>query len=131
MPGSSGIVEHEWPGTEEAFGGFEPEVVAGLDDQDIDTLAVDPRVVRNRSKIASIRDNARWIVRVAAAEGSFGKFLADWPEDDVVGLWAEMRKQGARLGGMTGPFILRLVGWLRDRVHRGWPSPFGISSTWG
>ena len=104
------IVEHKWPGTEEAFAGFEPAVVAGFEDRDVEELASDPRVVRNRSKIISIRDNARWIMRVAAAQGSFGRFLADWPEDDIVGLWEELRKQGARLGGMTGPFFLRQVG---------------------
>ena len=104
------IVEHKWPGTEEAFAGFEPAVVAGFEDRDVEELASDPRVVRNRSKITSIRDNARWIMRVAAAQGSFGRFLADWPEDDIVGLWEELRKQGARLGGMTGPFFLRQVG---------------------
>src|SRR5438132_6296780 len=44
------IVEHKWPGTEEAFAGFEPEVVAGLEDRDLEELAGDPRVIRNRSK---------------------------------------------------------------------------------
>jgi 3-methyladenine DNA glycosylase Tag len=104
------IVEHKWPGTEEVFSGFEPEILAGLEDRDVDDLAIDPRVIRNRSKIASIRDNARWMVRVAAAEGSFAKYLADWPEGDVVGLWEELRNKGSRLGGMTGPFFLRQIG---------------------
>src|SRR5882724_3144061 len=104
------IVEHKWPGTEEAFAGFEPEIVAGFGDQEIDDLANDPRIVRNRSKIESIRDNARWMLRIAAEHGSFAKFLADWPDDDVVGLWAALRKGGSRLGGMTGPFFLRQVG---------------------
>ena len=104
------IVEHKWPGTEEAFAGFEPEVVAGLADHDLDDLANDPRIVRHRSKIESIRDNARWMVRVAAKHGSFAKFLAEWPENDVVGLWQELHASGSRLGGMTGPFFLRQIG---------------------
>ena len=104
------IVEHKWEGIEEAFSGFEPEIVAGFEEREIDDLANDPRVVRNRSKIESIRDNARWMLRVAAAHGSFGKFLAEWPDDDVVGLWEELQKEGSRLGGMTGPFFLRQVG---------------------
>jgi 3-methyladenine DNA glycosylase Tag len=104
------IVEHKWPGTEEAFAGFEPEVVAGFGDQEIEELANDPRVVRHRAKIESICENARWMVRLAAEHGSFAKFLADWPDDDVIGLWEELKKQGSRLGGMTGPFFLRQIG---------------------
>ena len=104
------IVDHMWAGIEEAFAGFEPEIVAGLESPDLDDLASDPRMIRHRSKIESIRDNARWMLRVGAAHGSFGKFLADWPDDDLVGLWAELRKQGSRLGGMTGPFFLRQIG---------------------
>ncbi len=104
------IVEHMWPGTEEAFGGFEPEIVAGFGDMEIEELANDPRLIRHRAKIESICENARWMVRIAAEHGSFAKFLADWPDDDVVGLWQELRKSGSRLGGMTGPFFLRQIG---------------------
>jgi len=104
------IVEYKWPDMEEAFAGFDPAMVAGLDARDLDALAGDPRIIRNRAKIESVHDNARWMVRVAAAHGSFGKFLAEWPENDIVGLWEELRKSGARLGGMTGPFFLREVG---------------------
>jgi 3-methyladenine DNA glycosylase Tag len=104
------IVDHMWPGTEEAFGGFEPEIVAGYGDLETAELANDPRVIRHRAKIESICENARWMVRVAAARGSFAAFLADWPRDDVVGLWQALRDDGSRLGGMTGPFFLRMVG---------------------
>jgi len=104
------IVEYKWPGTEEAFGGFEPEIVAGFGDQEIEELVNDPRVVRHRAKIESICANARWMVRIAAEHGSFAKYLADWPEDDMVGLWEELKKSGSRLGGMTGPFFLRQIG---------------------
>ncbi len=104
------IVEHKWPTIEEVFAGFDPELVAGLGDRDVDDLIADPRVIRNRSKIESVRENAAWMVRVAAAHGSFGSFLGNWPTEELVELWAELRKEGSRLGGMTGPFFLREVG---------------------
>lgn len=104
------IVDHMWPGTEEVFAGFEPEIVAGFGEMEIEELVNDPRTMRHRAKITSICENARWIVRVAGEHGSFAKFLADWPDDDVVGLWEELRTKGSRLGGMTGPFFLRMVG---------------------
>jgi 3-methyladenine DNA glycosylase Tag len=104
------IVEYKWPAMEEAFGGFRPEIVAGLEDRDIEDLLADPRAIRHRAKIRSVRENASWMARVAASHGSFGRFLGDWPSDDVVGLWAELRRESSRLGGMTGPFFLREVG---------------------
>jgi len=104
------IVEHRWPSMEEAFGGFRPELVAALEERDVDDLLADPRAIRNRVKIQSVQENAAWMVRVAAAHGGFGSFLGGWPAEDVVGLWAEMRREGSRLGGMTGPFFLREVG---------------------
>jgi 3-methyladenine DNA glycosylase Tag len=104
------IVDHMWPGTEEAFAGFEPEIVAGYGDLEIAELASDPRVIRHRAKIESVCENARWMMRLAGAHGSFAKFLADWPQDDIVGLWQALRDDGSRLGGMTGPFFLRMVG---------------------
>ena len=104
------IVEYKWPAMEEAFAGFRPEIVAGLEDRDIEDLLADPRAIRHRAKIRSLRENASWMVREAASHGSFGTFLGDWPSDDIVGLWAELRRQGSRLGGMTGPFFLREVG---------------------
>jgi 3-methyladenine DNA glycosylase Tag len=102
------IVEYKWPTMEEAFAGFDPELVGGLSDSD--DLVADPRAIRNRSKIESVRENAAWMVRVAAAHGSFGSFLGGWPAENLIGLWDELGKNGSRLGGMTGPFFLREVG---------------------
>ncbi len=104
------IVEYKWPAVEETFAGFDPEIVAGLDHRAIEEMLSDPRAIRHRGKIESIRDNAAWMLRVGAPEGGFGAFLAKWPEEDVVGLWAELKKSAKRLGGMTGPFFLRFVG---------------------
>ncbi len=104
------VVENMWPGFEEAFGGFEPPRVAFLTDADIDELAQDRRIVRHRGKIAATRVNARMVVEVAADHGSFARFLAEWPADDVVGLWAFLKAEGSRLGGMTGQYLLRRLG---------------------
>jgi 3-methyladenine DNA glycosylase Tag len=104
------VVENMWPGFEQAFGGFEPPRVAFMSSADIDALALDKRIVRHRGKIAATRDNARMVVEVAADHGSFGRFLAEWPEHDLVGLWTYLKREGSRLGGMTGPYLLRRLG---------------------
>jgi 3-methyladenine DNA glycosylase Tag len=90
------IVEYKWPAMEEAFAGFRPEVVAGLEDSDIEDLLADPLAIRHRAKLRRVRENASWMLRVSANHGSFGRFLADWPSSDVVGLWATC---GAKAAG--------------------------------
>ncbi len=45
-----------------AFAGFDPAVVAGFDDADVERLMADTGIVRNRLKITSAIDNARaWL----------------------------------------------------------------------
>ncbi len=104
------VIEAKWEGFEEAFGGFEPEVVASLDASAIDALASDTRIVRNRPKILATVNNARFVQDVSAEHGGFGCWLADWSPDDTVGLWRALKSGGDRLGGDTGPWFLRLVG---------------------
>jgi 3-methyladenine DNA glycosylase Tag len=66
--------------------------------------------VRHPQKIASVRENARFVIDVAREHGSFGKFLAAWPADDQVGLLDVLAKRGSRLGGKTGQYFLRFIG---------------------
>jgi len=104
------IIENKWPGFEEVFHDFDTMHCAMLSDEDLEQLSVDKRIVRNARKIASVRHNAQFVREVAREHGSFGKYLADWPEDDVVGLWNELKRRGDRLGGATSGFFLRFVG---------------------
>jgi len=50
-------------------------------------------------------------VSVAKQHGSFGKFLANWPETDQVGLMDYLHKNASRLGGATCQYFLRFEGW--------------------
>ena len=104
------VIENKWPGFEEAFGGFDPNDMAMLFEDRIDRLTQDTRIVRNRSKIETVPHNARFILEVAEEHGSFGKFMAGWPESDQVGLMDLLKKRGARLGGMTGQYFIRFAG---------------------
>ena len=67
--------------------------------------------MRNPQKIRSVRDNAKFVSEIAAEHGSFGKFLAAWPADDQVGLLEVFAKRGSRLGGFSGQYLLRFLGW--------------------
>ncbi|UCI05344.1 DNA-3-methyladenine glycosylase I [Mesorhizobium sp. B1-1-8] len=105
------VIEQKWPGFEEAFLGFEPKRLLFQPDDFWHELASDSRIVRNPQKIKSVRDNAAFVDRVSKEHGSFGKFVAEWPADDQVGLTAYLAKNGSRLGGNTGQYFLRWLEW--------------------
>ena len=105
------VIEKKCPGFEEAFLGFAPRRLLFQPAEFWDGLASDRRIVRNPQKIRSVRDNARFVSDIAAEHGSFGRFLAAWPADDQVGLLDLLAKRGSRLGGNTGQYFLRFIGW--------------------
>jgi hypothetical protein len=47
---------------------------------------------------------------ISDAQGSFGAWLADWPASDIVGLWDDLAKRFAQMGGNSGPSFLRMAG---------------------
>ena len=104
------VIEKKWPGFEAAFLGFEPARLLLQPDEFWEGLAGDKRIVRNPQKIMAVRDNARFVANIAREHGSFGKFLAQWPVSDQVGLLDLLGKRGARLGGRSGPYFLRFIG---------------------
>lgn len=105
------VIDKKWPGFEEAFLGFDPKRLLFQPAEFWDKLASDTRIVRNAQKIRSVRDNARFVTEIAAEHGSFGKFLAAWPADDQAGLLDVLDKRGSRLGGFSGQYLLRFLGW--------------------
>ncbi len=105
------VIEQKWPSFEEAFLEFQPKRLLFQPDDFWHDLASDKRIVRNPQKIRSVRDNAAFVQKVSDEHGSFGRFLAAWPADDQVGLTAYLGKHGSRLGGNTGQYFLRWVGW--------------------
>jgi 3-methyladenine DNA glycosylase Tag len=105
------VIREKWPGFEEAFLEFEPKRLLFQPDDYWHDLTADRRIVRNPQKIRAGRDNAAFVTRVAAEHGSFGKFLAGWPRNDQIGLMGFLGKNGTRLGGNTGQYFLRWLGW--------------------
>jgi 3-methyladenine DNA glycosylase Tag len=105
------VIREKWPGFEEAFLGFEPKRLLFQPDDYWHDLASDKRIVRNPQKIRAVRDNAALVTRISAEYGSFGKFLANWPKNDQIGLMGFLGKNGTRLGGNTGQYFLRWTGW--------------------
>lgn len=105
------IIEQKWPGFEEAFSGFVPVYWQQVPPERLEALAKDERIVRDMQKIATVPRNAFMIADASEQHGGFGKFLADWPSSDQVGLLLWLKKNGARLGGASAQYFLRMVGW--------------------
>jgi 3-methyladenine DNA glycosylase Tag len=105
------VIEQKWPGFEQAFLRFDPKRLAFQPDEFWEKLTADKRIVRNGQKIMAVRDNAHFVRAVAEEHGSFGKFLAGWPPSDYVGLLDFLAKRGSRLGGNTGQYFLRFLGY--------------------
>ena len=72
--------------------------------------SADSRLIRHGGKIRAVRDNAATMLEIAAAQGGFGAWLADWPVADIIGLWEALAKRFSQMGGNSGPTFLRMVG---------------------
>jgi len=104
------VVRNKWPDFERVFFEFNIEKILLIPDEMLEQKATDPSIIRNYTKVKTIRDNAIMIDTVAREFGSFAKFVDDWPSEDIIGLWAYLKKHGSRLGGNTGPYGLRTMG---------------------
>ncbi|MFC4700797.1 DNA-3-methyladenine glycosylase I [Glaciecola siphonariae] len=104
------VVRQKWPNFEEVFWQFDIDKILMMPDEMMEQKATNPAIIRNLNKVRTIRDNAMMLKDISNEHGSVGKWLADWPEDDTVGLWGYLKTHGARLGGNTGPYSLRAIG---------------------
>jgi 3-methyladenine DNA glycosylase Tag len=104
------LVDAKWPAFEEVFHGFDPRRVRAMADEDLEKLLGDARLIRHWGKLKSVRDNAAAMLALAGEHGGFGKWLAGWPGEDIVGLWEALAKGFSQMGGNSGPSFLRMVG---------------------
>lgn len=105
------IVNNKWANFEEVFWNFDIERLLMMPEDMLERKASDPGIIRNYSKVKTVLQNAVMISDTERrANCSFGEFIANWPEDDVISLWIYLKKHGSRLGGNTGPYALRTLG---------------------
>lgn len=104
------VVDARWPAFEDAFHGFEPGAVRAMSDEDLEALMGDARLIRHWGKIKATRENAAAMGRLAEEIGGLGRYLADWPGEDIVGLWQDIAKRFKQMGGSSAPVFLRMVG---------------------
>ena len=118
------VVESKWPGIRAAFHDFDAEAVAAMGDVEINELAEDSRVIRNRRKLAATADNARRLIELDDEHGGFQKYLRS--HDDFDATVAALRKDFKFLGDFGSYLFLYVVGeevpphdeWVASRKRR-------------
>ena len=116
-------------GLREAFAGFEPEVVAGLD---VRRLLEDARVIRNRTKLEAIVQNAKATIamrgetplpeliwsfrrRPRRAPRNYGEMVSFTPESKA--LAKELKRRGFAFVGPTTVYsTMQAVGVVNDHL---------------
>jgi 3-methyladenine DNA glycosylase Tag len=104
------VIEQKWPDFEDLFHGFDINAVLGMQPDEWEEIRQDARIVRNNQKITSIRVNAQFIEDISLESESFARYIVDWPESNLVGLFDLLKRRGSRLGGNSGQRFLRNVG---------------------
>ena len=104
------VVDSKWPVFEDVFHGFDPRRVHAMSDEEVEDLMKDARLIRHLGKLRAVHANAAAFLALARDEGGMGNFLAGWPREQVVELWATLAKRFAQMGGNSAPRFLRMVG---------------------
>lgn len=123
-----------------AFGGFDPEVLAGWDDDDVERLMQDAGIIRNRNKIEATLGNARVLRNLVAADGEGALDRLVWgfappprarrPETldelpavtaESTALSVELRRRGFRFVGPTTVYaLMQSAGLVDDHLLGCW-----------
>ena len=102
------VVEAKWPGTRAALLDFDPERVADLTPEDVDRLASDQRLVRNRRKIEATVSNAQTMLDLDREYRGFKRYLTSFASFEAVS--ADLVKRFKFLGATGAYYFLYVVG---------------------
>jgi DNA-3-methyladenine glycosylase I len=102
------VVEAKWDGFRKALKGCDPSKVADLTPRDVDRLAEDATIIRNRKKIEATVENAETMLALDKEHGGFGKYLRSHGGfDETV---SDLRKRFRFLGDTGSYYFLYCVG---------------------
>lgn len=104
------VVEHKWADFERVFGNFDVHSVAYLSDEAIDAMLEDPSIIRHHKKLLAARENAVFLLELAAEHGTAAAYFADYPSEHFVELLDDLKKRGCRMGGTSAQYFLREMG---------------------
>ena len=118
------VVDAKWDGISTAFHGFDAERVAELTPPEVDEIAANPDVIRNRRKIEATVSNAARLLEIEDEFGDIGSFLSGLPDFDAK---VKALRDNFKFLGVTGSYVfLYIVGqevpphdeWRRSQQKR-------------
>ena len=116
------VIQAKWDGIREAFLRFDPEKVAALTPADVDRLADDPRVIRNRKKIEAVIGNAERMLALDSEHHGFGRYLETLGSTDEA---VDSLRREFRFLGESGAYVFL---WSVDEPvppHEEWLAAHG------
>jgi 3-methyladenine DNA glycosylase Tag len=102
------MIETRWDAYVRAFEGFDPAIVAAFGEGDVERIMQDAGIVRTRKKIVATIENARTMLTLSAAHGSFGVYLHSF--GSYAELAADLKKRFQFLGELSAYYFLFRVG---------------------
>ncbi len=105
------VIENKWDGYLAAFEGFNIDLVAKYNDEDVERLMADTGIVRNRKKILSTITNAQEIQGLIREHGSVEAYLKSLAPPGEQAAINELSKRFAHLGPSTSAMFLWMVGY--------------------
>jgi 3-methyladenine DNA glycosylase Tag len=98
------VVDKKWKDFEHVFWQFDIERLLMMPDDMLERKAQDPAIIRNFSKIKTIRENAMMITDTERREGrSFGEFISQWPKTMWWGCGVISKKTAVDSVAIRGP----------------------------
>jgi DNA-3-methyladenine glycosylase I len=116
-----------------AFEGFDPQVVAGFGETDVERLLGDAGIIRSRAKIEATIGNAKLYLEMAAAGEDFAEFCWDFVDGEPLrgdgveipaktplseAFSKELKRRGFKFVGPTNVYAwMQAVGMVNDHSH--------------
>jgi DNA-3-methyladenine glycosylase I len=126
-------------GYREAFKNFDPIKVASMSDDELETLILDPKIIRNRLKIFSTRKNAEVFLSIQKEFGSFDDYVWHFTDGkSIVNSWKtlqevpatseesdklskDLKKRGMKFVGSTIIYAyMQAAGLINDHLISCW-----------
>jgi DNA-3-methyladenine glycosylase I len=120
----------------EVFAGFDPSVVAGYGERDVERLLGDAGIIRHRGKIESAISNAACAIELIEQDGSIASYVWPWAEvgpaprsmgdvpattDASAALSKDLKRRGWRFVGPTTIYaFMQAMGLVNDHLTGCW-----------
>jgi len=126
-------------GYRKAFYNFEAHKAAAMEDQELESLMLNPNIIRNRLKIYAVRKNAKAFIKIVEEFGSFDAYLWElvggepilnrWKSfaevpvatEESKALSKDLKKRGMTFVGPTIIYaFMQAIGMVNDHLTDCW-----------